>query len=114
MNKKGFTYIDMMITMMFLGLIALMTVNFNSYYKNHLVNTAKMESFDSHVASELSRLYAEGVDFSEEKIDTKYGEIQVSVTPQAKSEYGTNSSKVSFELGDYKREYTVERSEYAR
>lgn len=112
MNKKGFTVIEVMLTVSILGILMLILYNFNSYYNNHIVAINKTEVFTSHVDLEVSRMYSEEVIPGEKTIPTKHGDISVSIGPEVKTDYGTFSYDVKFKTKGFEREYNIERSEY--
>lgn len=113
MNKKGFTLIDTVFSLLILGLIILLTSNFNSYYKKHVIALDQQNSFSSHVDSEVFNLYASDETINDKTIPTKYGDIIVDVSKVKKTQYSTTEYRVTFSLDTFKRTYKIERSDYA-
>lgn len=112
MNKKGFSALSVLISIIIFGILAVSISNFDSYISLHKLKVSNQETFNSVVDSEVASIYSGTWRFSDKVIKTSKGNVNVKKKDLGITEYGTRKMKVDFSFKELNKTIEIERSQY--
>lgn len=112
MSKKGFAALEVIAGIVILAILVTVTTNTQVYLAVQSSKVLKGETYIFHIEEELTDIYYTNSMYEEKTIETKVGDLSVTMENLGSNEYNNNISKVTFQAEDFKRTYEVERSQY--
>ena len=112
MNKKGSTYVELLVAVFILLSITIVTTNIINYVARHNQEIKIQTALTQEMQAQIVSIYEKDWDNLEsQEIETPYGKISVSYE-LSKTDFNTNKLEVTFLLNENKVTYQIERSEY--
>lgn len=114
LNKKGATYIDLLIALFVLMTVAVLMGQFQRIFRDHYVNDKQEIIVLEQVMVEMEDAYARA-DWSlpvAKTITTQYGDMSVSLGGYSLSTFETEKLSIGLTLNQLKRTFIIERSVY--
>ena len=112
MNKKGSTYVELLVAVFVLLSITIITTNIINYVAHHNQEIKIQTALTQEMQAQIVSIYEKDWDNLEsQEIETPYGKISVSYE-LSKTDFNTNKLEVTFLLNENKVTYQIERSEY--
>ena len=112
MNKKGATYVELLVAVFILLSITIVTTNIINYVAHHNQEIKIQTALTQEMQAQIVSIYEKDWDNLEsQEIETPYGKISVSYE-LSKTDFNTNKLEVTFLLNENKVTYQIERGEY--
>lgn len=114
MNKKGASYVSLLITLVIFLSVLVVFGNFSVYISNHKQNVKEANYVYQEITNHISDLYNnhEWELLDDEIISTEQGDLKVLYTYEENTEFATSELSVDFIFKDINETYKLERSVY--
>ena len=112
MNKKGSTYVELLVAVFVLLSITIITTNILNYVARNNQEIKIQTALTQEMQAQIVGIYQmDWANLESQEIETPYGNISVSYE-LSKTDFNTNKLEVTFLHNENKVTYQIERSEY--
>ena len=113
-NKKGMSYISLIVSLVIMLAIVAVLGNFKTYVAQHKHNVNEYNSLSQEINNQIASIYNESdwESLENEIINTQHGDIKVKYKLQGVTEFATSKLLVTFSYKNTEDNYTLERSVY--
>lgn len=112
MNKKGATYVELLIAVFVLLSITIVTTNIVNYVARHNQEVKTQTALMQEMQTQIAEIYEEDwANLESQEVETPYGNISVSYE-LSETDFNTDELEVTFLHNEKKVTYQIERSEY--
>ena len=112
MNKKGSTYVELLVAVFVLLSITIITTNIINYVARNNQEIKIQTALTQEMQAQIVGIYQmDWANLESQEIETPYGNISVSYE-LSETDFNTNKLEVTFLHNENKVTYQIERSEY--
>lgn len=112
MNKKGATYVELLVAVFVLLSVAIVTTNIINYVARHNQEVEIQTALTQEMQTQIAEIYeADWANLENKEVETPYGNISVSYELN-ETDFNTNELEITFLYDENKTTYQIERSEY--
>lgn len=112
MNKKGATYVELLVAVFVLLSVAIVTTNIINYVARHNQEVEIQTALTQEMQTQIAEIYeADWANLENQEVETPYGNISVSYELN-ETDFNTNELEITFLYDENKTTYQIERSEY--
>ena len=112
MNKKGATYVELLVAVFVLLTVAIVTTNLINYVARHNQEVKIQTALTQEMQTQIAEIYeADWDNLESQEVETPYGNISVSYELN-ETDFNTNELEVTFLHDENEVTYKIERSEY--